>query len=241
MTTTPRADGPGIDRRGMTFAPCGRGHGVSVGRFGLPTYSPKFAHGAAGLLALLAPATIHGCTVDGQHEAITTLIGWFDQWQQDSPAGSWWPQWLTRSDLRTGRLTQQEPGRPSWCYGSVGIARAQQLAAIATNNPRRQEVAEDALAASLTNTQLDRITDPGLCHGIAGIYQTAYRAARDARNSAIGRRLPELAARLTHADSFSDKHAAGLLTGHTGVALALETHRHPIPPHTGWDTCLLIT
>jgi len=140
------------------------------------------AHGAAGLLALLALATTHGCVVDGQHDAITILSAWFDQWRQDGADGAWWPQWITHEELRAGGPAQPGPGRPSWCYGIPGIARAQQLAAIATADPRRQQAAEDALAASLTETQLDRITDPGLCHGLAGVYQTAYRAARDARN-----------------------------------------------------------
>ncbi|MGH4022609.1 MAG: lanthionine synthetase C family protein [Pseudonocardiaceae bacterium] len=201
------------------------------------------AHGAAGLLALLALATAHGCVVVGQEEAIAILNGWFDRWRQDSADGPWWPQWVTREELRTGHPAQPGPGRPSWCYGTVGIARAQQLAAIATDDPRRREVAEDVLAACLTDKQLDRITEPGLCHGMAGVYQTAYRAARDARNPAIDQRLPVLAARLAHhADSLGNQRdEGGLLTGGAGVALVLETTRHTAPPRTGWDACLLIT
>ncbi|GDY33471.1 lanthionine synthetase C family protein [Gandjariella thermophila] len=201
------------------------------------------AHGAAGLLALLALATNHGYVVDGQHEAIAVLTGWFDRWRQDSPDGPWWPHWVTREELRTGRPTQPGPGRPSWCYGTVGIARAQQLAATATNDARRKEAAEDALAAALTDQHLARITEPGLCHGTAGVYQTAYRAACDAGTPAITRRLPVLAVRLAeHARTLGDQRdEGGLLTGGAGIALALETARNTAPPRTGWDTCLLIT
>jgi hypothetical protein len=209
------------------------------------------AHGAAGLLSLLALAALHGCVVDGQHEAIAALTHWFDRWRQDGPDGPWWPQWITREELRTGRPAHDRPGWASWCYGTVGIARAQQLAALATDDPRRQDAAEDALAASLTGTQLDQITEPGLCHGIAGVYQTAYRASLDARGPALAHRLPELADRLArNAGGFGndggDKTdgsgaAARLLTGRTGVDLALETARRTTPPHTGWDACLLIT
>lgn len=199
------------------------------------------AHGAAGLLALLALATTRACVVDGQHEAIAALTGWFDRWRQDSADGPWWPQWITREELHTGHPNHPGPRRPSWCYGTVGIARAQQLAAIATNDPERQHAAEEALAASLTDTHLDQITEPGLCHGTAGIYQTAYRAANDARDLTIGRRLPGLAARLAqHTDTLDDQQG-GLLTGSDGVALALETTRHTAPPRTGWDACLRIT
>jgi hypothetical protein len=143
---------------------------------------------------------------------------------------------------RARRPAQPGPGRGSWCYGTAGIARAEQLAAIVTDDHRRVEAAEDALAASLADPQLDRITEPGLCHGLAGMYQTAYRAARDARTPALGRRLPALAARSArHAGSLGDQdNDGGLLTGSAGVALALETSRHAGPPRTGWDACLLI-
>jgi lantibiotic biosynthesis protein len=201
------------------------------------------AHGAAGLLALLALATTQGHVVDGQHEAIAALTNWFDRWRQDGADGQWWPQWITREELRTGHLARSGPGRPSWCYGTVGIARAQQLAAIATDDPHRATAAQDVLVASLTDDQLDRITEPGLCHGLAGVYQTAYRAALDARHPAIDRRLTALATRLArHVDALGDRgDEGGLLTGGAGVALAIETLRHATPPLTGWDACLLIT
>jgi hypothetical protein len=197
------------------------------------------AHGAAGLLALLALAASNGCVVDGQGEAIERLNAWFDRWRQDSENGPWWPQWVTRQDLRTGRPTQHGPGRPSWCYGAVGIGRAQQLAAIATGDSSRCAAAEETLAAALAARQLHRITDAGLCHGMAGVYQSAYRAAADAANPAIGQRLPAVADALArHAAPGGD---AGLLTGDAGTNLALETTRHTTPPCSGWDACLLIT
>ncbi|MEV6871655.1 lanthionine synthetase C family protein [Amycolatopsis sp. NPDC051128] len=201
------------------------------------------AHGVAGLLAFLALATRQGRVVDGQYESIAVLTQWFDRWRQDGPDGPWWPQWITREELRTGRPVDPGSGRASWCYGTVGIARAQQLAALATDDVHRQDAAEDALAASLADPQLDRITEPGLCHGVAGVYQTAYRTCLDARGPALARRLPALADRLawSRGDEDGDQaNASGLLTGRAGVDLALETARRSTPPHTGWDACLLI-
>jgi lantibiotic biosynthesis protein len=192
----------------------------------------------AGLLALLAHATRQGRHVEGQTDSIGALCDWFDQWRQDSPHGPWWPQWITHQQLRTRRPTQAGPGKPSWCYGAAGIARAHQLAAIATNDRIRQELAETALAACLTEPQLDRLTDTGICHGYTGLYHTAFRAAADTANPAIARRLPDLAARL--ADTAPD-HDDGFLTGRSGLGLALETVRTGQAPHTRWDTCLLIT
>lgn len=205
------------------------------------------AHGAAGLLSFLALATLRGRVVDGQCAAIAVLTEWFDRWRQDGPDGLWWPQWITREELRMGRSAHTHPGRASWCYGTVGIARALQLAALATGDSRRHHAAEDVLVASLADTQLDRITEPGLCHGIAGVYQTAYRASLDACGPALAHRVPVLADRLAQlARSLGDEDgrtadATGLLTGRIGADLALETARHNTPPHTGWDECLLIT
>jgi len=195
------------------------------------------AHGAAGLLALLAHASLRGQHVDGLSDAIGWLGAFFDQWQQPSPHGPWWPQWITREHLLTGRHTHPGPVRPSWCYGAAGIARALQLAGMATGDRTRKTTAERALAACLSGPQLDRLTDPGICHGLAGLYQTAHRAAADTTNPAIACQLPALAERVA---STAGSPEGGFLTGTTGVALTRESIRTGQPPHTRWDTCLLI-
>lgn len=198
------------------------------------------AHGAAGILAALAIAKRRGHIVDHHTDAINRLTDWFDRWRQHHPdLGTWWPQWLTLYDLTTGHPTQTAPGRPSWCYGTPGIARALHLAALATHNHHRRADAEQLLATCLDQSQTQRLTEPGLCHGLAGLYQTAFRAAADATNPTIAQRLPALAATLHTAASHNTGPGAGLLTGHTGVHLAAHTTCHGTP-HTGWDTCLLI-
>ncbi|PZG37093.1 lanthionine synthetase [Spongiactinospora gelatinilytica] len=191
------------------------------------------AHGAAGILALLALAARAGHVVDGQREAIERLADWFDQWRQPSPHGPWWPQWVTRDELRTGRTVQPGPGRPSWCYGAVGIARACQLAAIVTDDLARRRAAEEVMVGCLDARQLRRLSEPGLCHGLAGVYQTAYRASQDALSPEIAARLPTLVA--------EDACGDGLLAGEAGVRLAMETAHRGTPPLSGWDVCLLIT
>lgn len=194
------------------------------------------AHGAAGLLAVLSLAARQGRVVRGHHEAIAFLLSWFDRWRQDGP---WWPQWLTRENLRDGQLTQLGPGRPSWCYGAVGITRALQLAAITLGDQARRRSAEEDMAACLTAGQLRRLSDAGLCHGLAGVYQTAYRASQDALGGEIAARLPSLASLLIEGAASSRWAGDGLLTGEAGVRLALElAHK---PPRSGWDSCLLIT
>lgn len=196
------------------------------------------AHGAAGLLAVLSLAARQGCFVRGQREAIASLMWWFDRWRQTSANGPWWPQWLTREDLRSGRLTQPGPGRPSWCYGAPGITRALQLGAIALGDQARRRTAEEDMAACLTGGQLRRLSDTGLCHGLAGAYQTAYRGSQDALGGEIAARLSEVGSLLAEQATACCGNGTGLLTGEAGVRLAMET-AHTLP-RSGWDSCLLI-
>ncbi|MEU6379535.1 lanthionine synthetase C family protein [Streptomyces sp. NPDC046909] len=197
------------------------------------------AHGITGPLLLLSHALRQDVKVDGQEEAIDTILDWLDRWRQDGPAGFWWPEHICLGELRAGRPDQRGPARPSWCYGTPGIARAGQLAALARRDPARQRLYEDTLVRCLTDPdQLSKITDAGLCHGWAGVYQTAFRAAHDAAAPALRAALPDLAAALTrHARPGGDP---GLLQGDAGTALALTTAAHDAAPTSGWDACLLI-
>ncbi|MEU8911770.1 lanthionine synthetase C family protein [Streptomyces nigrescens] len=197
------------------------------------------AHGIAGPLLLLARALRQGVTVDGHEDAIDTILHWLDTWRQDGPAGPWWPEHLHLGELSAGVPAQRGPARPSWCYGTPGIARAGQLAALARRDPVRQHLYEEAMARCLADPdQLSKIADTGLCHGWAGVYQTAFRSAHDAATSALRAALPGLAAALTrHAHPGTDP---GLLQGDAGTALALTTAAHNAAPTSGWDACLLI-
>ncbi|WP_432012709.1 lanthionine synthetase C family protein [Streptomyces cucumeris] len=214
------------------------------------THSPGFpsghanlgvAHGITGPLLLMARALRHGVTVDGQADAIYTVLAWLDQWRQEGAAGPRWPQHLTLDDLRTGRPTQSGPARPSWCYGTPGIARAGQTAAIAVRDATRQHAYEEAMARCLTDPrQLARIADTSLCHGWAGVYQTAWRAARDAATPVLHAALPPIADALNRHTPATAGRDPGLLLGDAGTALALITAAGDAAPASGWDACLLI-
>ena len=197
------------------------------------------AHGIGGPLALLALSMRHGVTVNGHADAIRRICAWLDSWRQDSPAGPWWPERVTRQELATGRCAQPGPRRPSWCYGTPGLARAQQLAGLALADHDRQRAAEHAMAGCLTDPgQLAQLTDPALCHGWAGVLLTAWHAAADAGTPDITSQLPMLtSALLQHASGCGHP---GLIEGSAGIALTLHTITSP-PPGTGWEACLLIS
>ncbi len=122
-----------------------------------------------------------------------------------------------------------------------GIARAQQLAGIAAGDTARQDMAEQALADLLADpAQLSMLDGISLCHGRAGLFQTLWHAAHDARTPALTASLPHLAALLTQHSQPPAAAGTGLLEGQAGLALALLTAASNTPPASGWDRCLLI-
>ncbi|GAA0955925.1 lanthionine synthetase C family protein [Actinocorallia libanotica] len=205
-----------------------------------------FAHGVTAILGALAISARSGRIVDHHHDAMATILDHLASWRQDGPDGPWWPQWISRADHAAGRPTQTGPGRPSWCYGTPGIARAGQLAGLALGDAVIQRAYEDAFAACLTDpAQQNHITEPGLCHGAAGLYQTAWRAAHDATTPAISHHLPGLANRLVRLAAHPHAQGPGFLDGDAGTLAALYTllqaQSAGRPPDPGWDACLLLT
>ncbi|EIV91313.1 lanthionine synthetase C family protein [Frankia sp. QA3] len=190
------------------------------------------AHGIAGPLALLALTHLDGVHVDGQTEAITRIVRWLDSWQRHAREGAaWWPQTVTLSDLECAEPAQTGPLRPSWCYGTPGIARAQQLAARALGDTTRQHNAETAFVACITDPmQLGRLVDRGLCHGTAGLLTAARRITADAL-------IPISIGPLAHLHQHTmpaTTEPAGFLDGAAGVDLVAAGTA------TSWDACLLL-
>lgn len=194
------------------------------------------AHGISAVIALLAYAVLHGHDTTKVRDAVAALCRWTDLHRQDDPAGIWWPGYVT-----PGADTHRP--RPSWCYGEPGIARAQQLAGLAQHNTTRQRHAENAILAVLQNpAQRGRLSGIGLCHGKAGLLQSACRmaaASTDHRRAAqLAAALPGLAAELT-AQLDADTEPE-VMNGAAGAALALHTVAIGSPA-TGWDAFLALS
>lgn len=202
------------------------------------------AHGIAGPLALLSSASLRGTIVDGQVDAMKTIDAWFDQWRHDDPAATWWPGMISLGEWRDGIAQGHGPQRPSWCYGVPGIARALQLAAVATQDYGKRRAAESALVSCVRDTrQLRQIRDASLCHGWAGLVQAVRCAGRDAEPSG------DFPAAIAEADLHFADHLRmanwpaqpGLLEGSAGVELVLTGDGSDASPLTAWDTCLLLS
>ncbi|SNT33491.1 lanthionine synthetase C family protein [Actinacidiphila glaucinigra] len=212
------------------------------------------AHGVGGVLALLALAARRGHLVEGHHHALRTILAWLDQWQHNTGSGPSWPYWVTQEDMRTGELPHTGSQRLSWCYGTAGIARAQQLAALTLGDTARQVVAEHALSVALHEpSQLRHTTDPGMCHGVAGLAHIAARALQDAHASTRPQLLAVLPTLLDVVHSpqahptpaaqallHNHRAGAGFLDGAAGIALALLAPTTGSSPRTAWDACLLL-
>ena len=182
------------------------------------------------------PATGSPCRA--RQTLSTGSATWLDAWRQPGPAGPWWPTWITIAELREGRPSRAGPGRPSWCYGTPGIARALQLAALARCDKPRQAEAEDALARCVTDpAQTALLTGPGLCHGWAGTTAATWHAARDSGDAALSAAAGALAGPL--ASSASGDHPYGLIDGYAGAALTL--HDLATQAAGTWTRCLLLT
>lgn len=202
------------------------------------------AHGIAGPLALLSAAMTLGTHVPGQSGAIERICAFLDAWQQRDETATWWPEIITRSELEQRRPERMTPQRPSWCYGVPGIARAQQLAGIATGDPARGQRAAVAMADVLGDPrQLDQLTDAGLCHGWAGLLHTARCIAADAPQPDAWTLMLRTAERHLedHLSRFGPPLTGSLLTGPAGVELVEHTDVLAAQPDKGWDACLLLT
>ncbi|MFF3400354.1 lanthionine synthetase C family protein [Streptomyces sp. NPDC002659] len=198
------------------------------------------AHGISGPLAQMATATHHDVTVDGQQDAMQAICRSLEDWKQNGSAGTWWPERITLAALKDGRPLQDGPARPSWCYGTPGLARAQQLAALALGDTARQQAAEDALTHCLDDpVQMNRLTDPALCHGLAGVLATTWYAACDAPTSALAARVPALVSTLLDHAHDAPGALPGLVEGTAGIALTLHTIATNTAPG-GWPACLLL-
>lgn len=239
--TAPLRDNDGSRLPGWwtTTGPTGRPEADFPGGHG----NAGMAHGIAGGLALLALAALRGIRVPGHQQAIDTVCAWLDSWRTDTGTGPRWPYLVRRTEQESGRPHPHTAAvrRPSWCYGTAGLARAQQLAALATGDIQRRRTAEAALLHALTDpAQRTATTDASLCHGFAGLGHIAARAAVDAEEPSRSK-LRSLSQELTaHAQPAPDD-GPGVLEGISGVALAAFTAKITgLPPATGWDTCLLI-
>jgi hypothetical protein len=198
------------------------------------------AHGVAGPLALLSIALRRGITADGHMDAIGMICSWFDQWRDGDDLRACWPEVISRDDLDRGGAPCTGLHRPSWCYGTPGIARAQHLAGLALGDRGRTRLAEQALAGCLTDEL--QLAGAGLCHGWAGLLHTARRAHDDTGTAELGMAIDSATERFWQCRDQLTSAADGLLDGTTGTTLVIsDSTRACTSEQARWDACLLVS
>ena len=197
------------------------------------------AHGMSAVTALLALAVFAGQHPPGTLDALANLCAWFDHHRQVDTTGTWWwPAYVTGDPGPPSRH------RPSWCYGTAGIARAQQLAGLALGDTVRQRGAETAMVSAVRDPlQHAMLAERGLCHGKAGLLQAAWRTATSTSDTHLGLQLthaiPDLANTLARQLASPPRDSPELMNGTAGAALALHT-ADTGACLTTWDAFLLL-
>ncbi|MGW5134187.1 lanthionine synthetase C family protein [Streptomyces sp. NPDC004135] len=196
------------------------------------------AHGITGPLALLALAKRRGVTVRGHTEAMRRILRWLDRIRQSDHHGTRWPRWVSLAGPAPSHVAA-----PSWCYGTPGIVRAQQLAAIVLADNDRKRMAERALLYCLADTrQLDLLVGRGLCHGVGGLIRTVQRVAEDAAQAHAVKALNDWLQRSPERFLASETpQASGFLDGTAGASLAFQIAEPDSSSATDWDACLLLS
>lgn len=200
------------------------------------------AHGIGAPLSVLSLAMLRGITVNGHTDAIERVCSVLDTLRQNGPTGEWWPYHLSRQQFLAGAAHGAPHQRPSWCYGTPGLARAQQLAGLAMHDRARQTTAIQAMADCLHDAaQLNTLTETGLCHGWAGLLHCAWRINADAPGAPLdtdlNRVIEQLLNRLEKVHRQADPE---FLDGDAGTALALLTYAAGTGPGVPWDACLAL-
>ena len=208
-------------------------------------FNAGLAHGIPGVIGLLGQVA----AVEGNLMATSLVDGavrWLGAHRLAPGAPSRFPG--TVSPDGTGK-----PSRLAWCYGDAGIAAALHVAGSAMGRDDIVEEAVSALRASAERPhELAGVADAGLCHGAAGlahIYNRFFQATGDELflreaihwfNDALDRAVPGDPLGGFQGwtiDGFEPD--PGLLTGSTGVALALLAATADAPPE--WDQLLLVS
>ncbi|MFF7987555.1 lanthionine synthetase C family protein [Streptomyces sp. NPDC007901] len=221
-------------------------------------FNAGLAHGIPGPLALLSLAHRAGTRVPGQEQAIRTIVEWL--LARRSPDGTGWPNIVPLdAELAAASGTRPElaEDRAGWCYGTPGVARALQLAALALKEPDWNRQAVAAVAAVCDRTVGARaIWDPTLCHGLAGLSTIVTLMAREPGGAELTARTKELTDALARAADPAHPflwpaaapggsavvHRPGFLDGAAGAALALHFATDPDAPRgeLPWQAALLL-
>jgi len=181
------------------------------------------AHGASGVIALLARADSAG--VSNARPLLNRAVDWLLDQRLPLDVGSTFASLLAPD-------VEQRPSPLSWCYGDPGVAVSLALAA---RTDAALETAEHAARRVLTDPQWSG--DPFVCHGASGLAHIFNRMHQITGSEVL--RAAALSSLERVLDSISLDAPPGVLTGLAGIGLALLAAATPNSPD--WDRLLLLS
>jgi len=214
-------------------------------------YNLGLAHGVPGVIAVLGAACASGIRPRKARKLLDDAVAWLLRQERAEETGSRFPSW---SEFRSKR----ESCRSAWCYGDPGVAAALFVASRCVGEPEwEREALRIARGVAARPTDEAGVVDAGLCHGAAGlghVFNRMYQATGDEEFGRAARfwfertlemRQPRrgiggfraLAAREDGTSYWEDDE--GILTGASGIALALQAATTSIEPD--WDRMMLLS
>jgi len=208
-------------------------------------YNLGLAHGVPGVIALLGLACAAGIASDEAKNLLDGAVNWLLARQGPGGFAAW-----VEPEISNG------PARLAWCYGDPGVAVALLGAARCVAEPAwEREAIVIARRAARRPAEQAGVRDAGLCHGAAGLGHLFNRtfqatgepefadAARFWFERTLAMRRPGQGIGGYQAWQLGDDGKptwvtdSGLLTGSTGIALALLAATTAVEP--AWDRMLL--
>ena len=219
-----------------------------IGKYPAGSLNCGLAHGAAGIVSVLALAYRAGVPATNLRAALERLAQWLLQQRQTQHWGLCWP-----AAVGIRAADEPTPAPMGWCYGNPGVARALWLAGHALSDQTICGVAIEAMRSALLRPGLRRSTkSPAFCHGLAGLLHITMRFSSDtslaefqaAADGILKRLLALFSADAPfgfrdHDEELGLVDRRGLLDGAAGIALVLlaaSSHQAP-----DWDRMFLLS
>ncbi|HYN23039.1 MAG TPA: lanthionine synthetase C family protein [Thermoanaerobaculia bacterium] len=209
------------------------------------------AHGVPGVIGFLAAAQRETGSDPRIPRLAEGAVRWLLSQRQPGDGQSAFPSVIVPGG-------EPEPTRTAWCYGDLGIAAVLLSAARSFGRPSwEREAVSLARTAASRSVEAVRASDPGICHGAAGVghifnrlcQQTGDPELKEAAlawfERALAMRRPGegIAGFLSWVaagpDSGSLQGEPGFLTGVAGIGLALLAAVTNIEP--AWDRVMLLS
>jgi lantibiotic modifying enzyme len=181
------------------------------------------AHGASGVIALLAKA--HSAGVANARSRLDRAVEWFLDQRLPPAAGSTFASLVAPG-------VGPHPSPLSWCYGDPGMAVALALAA---RTDAALETAEHAARRTLLAADVSE--DPFVCHGASGLAHIFNRMHQRSGSELL--KTAALSSLERVLDSISLSAPSDFLNGLAGIGLVLLAATTPNPPD--WDRLMLLS